>query len=115
MVSESFQITDTDQARLLKCMNYMDISQAARLHDCLQQLIGEKPAHVMINGAEIDAVDTAILQTLYAFIRDARLAGIDVSWQQHNDVVRQAAELLGMTTALGLSSGQCEDAISGIA
>jgi len=86
----------------LKCPNYFNISQASVLHDSLQQLIAEKPARVIIDSEDIEAVDTAILQTLYAFIEIASQAGINVSWSNLNDVVCQSAHLLGLGQHLNL-------------
>lgn len=105
MSSENIQISDTEQGKVLKCPDYFDISQAAILHDKLQQLIVDKPARVILDSADVETVDAVILQTLYVFIRDAGLAGIDVSWQHENKVVCQAAQLLGMVPALQL---QCK-------
>ena len=79
-----------------------DISLVADLHDSLQQLIEDKPARVILDSQDIETVDTAILQTLCAFILDADQADIEVGWSNVTDVVCQSAHLLGLAPALNL-------------
>ena len=102
MSSDSIQIIDTEQAKIMKCPDYFDISLAADLHDSLQKLIEDKPARVILDSQDIEIVDTAILQTLCAFIVDAGQADIDVCWDNVTDVVCQSAHLLGLAPALNL-------------
>ena len=102
MSSDNIQIIDTEQAKVLKCPDYFDISLVADLHDSLRQLIEDKPARVILDSQDIEIVDTAILQTLCAFIQDAGQADIDVSWSNVTDVVCQSAHLLGLAPALNL-------------
>ncbi len=78
-----------------------DIASVKALH----QHLGEALAcgqPVEFRAARCERMDTAVLQTLYAFMREARERGLEVSWQGASLTVVDAARRLGMERALGL-------------
>ncbi len=58
---------------------------------------------VRIDGGGSERVDTAILQLLAAFVRDARADGRQVEWIACSASLRRAANLLGLESALGMA------------
>ena len=81
----------------------MGIAEAGDLGEQLKGLLSGKSA-VTIDGAQLERIDTAVLQLLAAFVRDAHDRGIPVKWKGPSDAARRSMELLGMTEALGVVS-----------
>jgi ABC-type transporter Mla MlaB component len=86
---------------ILTCEACLDISVAQawyrKLQDCL-----ERHQAVQFHGAQVERVDTAMLQLLSAFIQEARGRGMAVDWQQPSPALRQAARLLDLMHSLAL-------------
>lgn len=105
MDENQIQISDSENGPRIIFPDYFDISIAAELHRILCNVLDDKPARIELDAEKIEIIDTSILQTLSAFIRDASIAGINVCWTQVNDVLCRAALILGLTASLRL---ECE-------
>ncbi len=60
---------------------------------------------VVLDATHIERVDTAALQILCAFFRDAEVNGLVVQWQHPSPALQNAARLLNVSTCLALSAG----------
>jgi anti-anti-sigma regulatory factor len=56
----------------------------------------------VLNASAVTRIDTAALQLLTAFQRDAASGGREVRWDGVSEVLREAAALLGLTQTLAL-------------
>lgn len=74
-------------------------AQAALLAELLAAL--DAPA-THIDGGAVERVDTAALQLLTLFRREATARGSAVSWRGASNVLCEAAGVLGLTRALDL-------------
>lgn len=72
------------------------LANLSELHDELQQLLGKR---VQLSGSQVQRVDTAALQLLLAFMHCSE---VSVCWTDHSPALRQAAQLLGLSTLLSL-------------
>ena len=77
------------------------ISGASALQDSLREA-AENGGAVVLDGSGIAQVDTAALQILSAFVRDAGSLGFTVEWKAASEAMRLSAGLLGLTEALSL-------------
>lgn len=79
----------------------LEIGGARDLH---AQLIKcwEQGANVNVDAAHVEAIDTTALQLLAAFVRQVSASGNRVDWRSPSDALLKAAELTGLTKALGL-------------
>jgi len=102
MAEDNIQISDSAEGKTLTCPVYFDISVVAELHQSLSELLKEKPAAVILNAEFVEAIDTSVVQTLYAFKQAAQQQGIDVNWVNESEMVCQSATNLGMHDLLGL-------------
>jgi ABC-type transporter Mla MlaB component len=59
-------------------------------------------ASVRLDGAGVTQVDTACLQILCAFIRDASASELDVSWHAPSDALVSGAAMLGLHRSMNL-------------
>lgn len=66
------------------------------LHVELQQLLGKR---VQLSGSQVQRIDTAALQLLLAFMHSS---DVSACWIDHSPALRQAAQLLGLSTLLSL-------------
>ncbi len=87
---------------VINCEAQLDISSATELHQHLLQAL-EKRHHVKIEAAEVNRIDASILQLFYAYLREARAAGLDFEWSSFSDAVSASADLLGLAQELGLA------------
>jgi anti-anti-sigma regulatory factor len=87
----------------IDCKSSLDISGVESLHAMLTgALAGGKG--VLLRAGDVQRADTAALQLLTAFARDAQLRGVALQWQSPSPAVCRAARLLGLTARLGLDA-----------
>ncbi len=77
------------------------IREVAANYTQLQQLL-DKDVNVELDFQDVDAVDTAALQLLVAFTKEANKRGASITWQQPSAALFRSAELLGLSHELGL-------------
>lgn len=70
------------------------------LHRQLREALGA--AQCTLDGGAVERVDTAALQLLLAFRRDAQMRGQQASWAAVSAALREAANLLGLAQTLAL-------------
>jgi len=80
-----------------------DITGVNELHRRLLEALAEG-VPVELRARRCERMDTAILQTLYAFFRTAGARDLPVAWQGVSPGVVDAARRLGMAEALGLAT-----------
>ena len=77
------------------------VSEAGSLKESLAALLDE-PLPVTLDITALQRIDTAGLQVITAFVRERTGHGRTVEWQGTAPVMTTAAQLLGLTTLLGL-------------
>ena len=93
--------TEAPPTTLVYCSPECNISVAQDLYDTLQAALGAQ-CPVVLDATHVERVDTAVLQMLCAFVRDAQASGIVVQWQQPSPALENAARLLNVQTCLAL-------------
>lgn len=81
----------------------LEITDAGALLEQLQAVLAANNS-VVIDGSQIQVIDTAILQLLVALFRHAQRNGIQISWQHPSDTLCKSAALLGLDGHLCLAS-----------
>jgi phospholipid transport system transporter-binding protein len=77
------------------------VSEAICLKEGLAGLLDE-PLSVTLDVTALHRIDTAGLQVLAAFVRDRAGRGLEVQWRGTAPALSGAAQLLGLTSLLGL-------------
>jgi len=77
------------------------VGDANSLKENLAALL-EEPLPVTLDITSLQRIDTAGLQVIAAFIRERAGHGRAVQWQGTTPIMTTAAQLLGLTSALGL-------------
>ena len=77
------------------------IGAAPALRDTLLAALGAG-APVDLDGSAVGQIDTAGLQVLAAFSRDARAAGLAVGWTGVSDSLRRGVAVLGLNELIEL-------------
>ena len=80
----------------------LDIAGAGLLREQLMQALSEKQP-VVIDAANVERVDTAALQVLTAFFKDAGAQNLEVRWKEPAQVLTNAAQMLGLHDSLQLN------------
>lgn len=75
------------------------IAELPALH---KQLCAALAQPSTLDGAAVERIDSAALQLLYAFGRDAGARGNPPTWTGASTPLREAADLLGLTQILAL-------------
>jgi ABC-type transporter Mla MlaB component len=83
------------------CEESLDIRIVAQLHQKLMNVLAEN-RDVRMDGAAVEKADTAALQVLAAFFKDAAARGLIVKWENPSEPLRNAADLLGLSDVLAL-------------
>lgn len=66
----------------------------------LEAVLVDSPEVIEIDASRLESVDTAGMQLLYAFARDAQGLGKTVRWHGVTPALREAAQVLGMASML---------------
>jgi phospholipid transport system transporter-binding protein len=59
---------------------------------------------VHLDGAGVRSADTAGIQLLVAFSREAKLRNLEIIWRGASEVLLRSAARLGLSTLLGLAA-----------
>lgn len=89
---------------VLSCPDSLDISMVEGFYGQLQQALQEQGS-LLIDGSRVERADAAALQTLYAFLRQAKDMDMQVQWRQPSEALHRSARLLGLSSHLGLGAG----------
>jgi anti-anti-sigma regulatory factor len=81
----------------------VDIAEVGMLHAQFLDYAAST-APIQIDGGNVEAIDTAVIQLLYALIHDALTGNRTVAWLQPSVALMQRVEMLGMTEQLHLST-----------
>jgi ABC-type transporter Mla MlaB component len=92
-----------DGKTLITLGSTLDVRYAADLKKKMSTLLRRKPPFEL-DGAQVDRVDTAGLQVLFAFILEARSRGIDITWRMASDSLKTAARLIDLQDQLGIAA-----------
>jgi phospholipid transport system transporter-binding protein len=82
----------------------LTIAQAAGLQRTLLERLEQGEA-IVIDGTQVEEIDTAILQLLTSLWRTGMERGIPCTWYGASDALRQSAGLIGVADMLQLSGG----------
>jgi anti-anti-sigma regulatory factor len=77
------------------------LSQAQALRERLLKALAAR-SPVTLDGGDVAQVDTAALQVLCAFTRDAGGLGLPVVWGGVSPVLREGAAMLGLDKTMNL-------------
>ena len=94
---------DVPEATVICCDACLDISGARDFYNRLQTAMQARQP-VVLDATHIERIDTAALQILCAFFREAEVNGLVVQWQQPSPALQNAARLLNVSTCLALSA-----------
>lgn len=84
----------------------MIVDDLASLALQLEAVLIDSPETIDIDATRLEYVDTAGLQLLYAFARDAHKAGKRIVWHGVRPEVAESARVLGMLDELDFGAGQ---------
>lgn len=90
------------QTRLQLASN-LDITGARNLHALLGKAMKRKPP-LILDASQVERIDTAALQILAAFCHSLRESDIELSWDNPSINLRRAAESMGLSTVLGITT-----------
>ncbi|MGO9947880.1 MAG: lipid asymmetry maintenance protein MlaB [Steroidobacteraceae bacterium] len=93
------------QAACVELDAQLNIAQAADLHRTLLARLA-KGGPVIVDGARVEEIDTAMLQLLASLWRTSRERGIDCTWKGASAALRQTAALIGVSEALNFPAGE---------
>lgn len=90
-------------SRVMQLKGQLDIREANTLKSKLARLLDANQP-IALNASKLEKIDTSIMQLLTAFCLSANAKGIEVKWQNPNERLLRAAELLGLSGPLGLKN-----------
>ena len=95
------QEATTQQGEAFSLDQRVAIQDVAELKARLSELRDDKE-HIVIGASAVESIDTAGLQLLAAFVRSCEDREQVFNWSGTSDVMREKAELLGLSDTLGL-------------
>ena len=85
----------------IKLPSELNIRQVAELKEPLNEALNAD-SDIVLDASDVDMVDTAALQLLLAFIRQAALKKRPVEWRSVPDDFLNAVKLMGLGEGLNL-------------
>ncbi|MBV8029926.1 MAG: STAS domain-containing protein [Betaproteobacteria bacterium] len=92
----------SEPAKTLKLARDLRIASAASAYAMLKEATKSPATSVTLDGREVEKVDAAGLQAVLAGQRVLAAAGKSVSWAGVSASMRAAADLLGLSGAMGV-------------
>lgn len=81
----------------------LTIASIQPLHEQFEALIEDKNCDaILLKAADVQRIDTAGVQLLYALVMAAQERQIPLNWQAPSASLRQSAQVLGLASALGI-------------
>lgn len=87
------------QPKPIELGSRLTIVEAPELHRALVARLAGGGA-IVVDGTQVEEIDTAILQLLTSLWRTAPLRGTACTWHGASDVLRDTANLIGVAEAL---------------
>ncbi|MDH5602182.1 MAG: STAS domain-containing protein, partial [Gammaproteobacteria bacterium] len=88
--------------KVFEFKSIQDISVVAGLHEQLKKLFSHKK--VIMDVSNIERIDTASLQVLYAFIEEVKVNDVEIAWRSPSEAMITSVRLLGMEEVLQLDN-----------
>ncbi|HIJ21874.1 MAG: STAS domain-containing protein [Gammaproteobacteria bacterium] len=80
------------------------ISTVGKLRaEWMDQIMADTESPVVLDGGEVQSIDTAGLQLVVALIRELGEDGVSWQWSASSDTLKSSAEQLGMSKMLSLA------------
>lgn len=100
------QVKPTDSSAVYTvCLNEsLDIATIEPLYRQLETALAAKQSALMLDAAQVSRVDSAALQLLAVFCREARVQGYSVRWKNPSNAISRAATWLGLEDWLELKN-----------
>ena len=91
--------TQTDKSTCVELSGRLTIMRAAELHRMLVERLAQGGT-IVVDGAQVEEIDTSILQLLVSLWRTSSERGIECSWQGASDVLKKTAARIGVAEYL---------------
>jgi len=88
------------------CGANLDISNIEHLFEKLRNVLNSSDSNIYLDGESIERIDTASLQLLAAFFKDAKLQGVNLHWLNPSDALKSTCQLMGLSSFLGLDDAK---------
>jgi len=95
-------VTKKMTIEVIACGETFGIADVNALYPRLLTLLLEE-RQLVFDCSQIERIDTAALQMLYAFSKASSLYGYEINWNQASDSFINSAHLLGVATAMGIA------------
>lgn len=82
----------------------MDVASAEQVHVSLEGAL-EQGGPIEINGEQVVRLDTAGVQLMVAFFREAEKQHVEVAWKQVSSTITEVLEFMNVGKAVGLEQG----------
>lgn len=86
---------------VIECGDALGIADVGDLYAKLLTELAEGNS-IRFNVSEIERIDAAALQMMYAYSKEAEKQGNTLEWQQPSEAFFRSAQLLGLATAMNI-------------
>ncbi len=89
--------TEADIAKSnLHLPSHFSIATVEEIHAQMSSILNLEKMSVEIDPSEVESVDTAAIQMLYAFIEQIKVSGKSTHWKIHSEKIAQASSMLNI-------------------
>lgn len=82
---------------------YFGIAQVASIKEAMQSFLKNSTDEIEIEAEGVESIDTAALQLLISFVKQAKSKGKSVKWKSVSNKLESSSELLAIKEELSLS------------
>jgi len=89
--------TKADDADEILCLpSHFSIAAVEEVHAQMSSILNREQETIEIDAGEVEAVDTAAIQMLYAFIEQTKTSGKTLQWKRQSEKIAQASSMLNI-------------------
>ena len=102
-VVEETQEDAMSEQTIFELPPYFGIAQVAETKESMQSFLQSSGDEIEIEAEDVDSIDTAALQLLTSFIKEAKSKGKNIKWRSTSNKLESSVELLAIKKELGIA------------
>ena len=81
---------------ILHLPSHFSIAAVEEVYGQMSSLMKMKKTSIEVESTEVESIDTAALQLLYAFAEQSRMSGTDIHWHPRSKKIDEASSILNI-------------------
>jgi len=90
------EMESNDGRAILHLPSHFSIAAVEEVYGHMSSLLEMEKTSIEVETIEVESIDTAALQLLYAFIEQTRISGKNIHWRSRSEKIGEASRMLNI-------------------